>query len=160
MLTIKSLLVKAEKPQDQTCASKVQAIIDHMLADPTTGLSKAIEDSVIDSLVYGSSMFTVNSAASIINAMDYTTRFEEIPTVQIGHFSRAMTNDQLKAAWLLVYGNSPITFLALRRKWKMDEIGDDMRVAQETHARGLLLSESDINSYTQVYVLKDKLEKT
>ena len=89
--------------------------------------------------------------------MDYTTRFEELKTVVIGHFARDMTNDRLRAAWLLMYGDRPISFHSLRKKWEMDETGDDMRVAQETHARGLLLSESDINSYTQIYVLKDKL---
>jgi len=90
-------------------------------------------------------------------SMDYTMRFEDIKTTVVGHFARDMTNDQLKAAWLLLYGDQPITFHSLRKKWGMDETGDDMRVAQETHARGLLLSESDISSYTQIYVLKDKL---
>ena len=90
-------------------------------------------------------------------ADSYTARFEDLKTVVVGHFARDMTNDQLKAAWLLMYGDQPISFYSLRKKWEMDETGDDMRVAQETHARGLLLSESDINSYTQIYVLKDKL---
>ena len=90
-------------------------------------------------------------------ADSYTSRFEDLKTVVVGHFARSMTNDQLRAAWLLTYGDQPISFYRLRCKWEMDETGDDMRVAQETHARGLLLSESDINSYTQIYVLKDKL---
>lgn len=90
-------------------------------------------------------------------ADDYTTRFEELKTVVVGHFARSMTNDQLRAAWLLMYGDQPISFYRLRCKWEKDKTGDDMRVAQETHARGLLLSESDINTYTQLYVLKDKL---
>lgn len=90
-------------------------------------------------------------------SMDYTMRFEDLETVVIGHFARSMTNDQLKAAWLLLYGDRPISFHSLRKKWEMDETGDNIRVAQETHLRGLLLSESDVASYTQIYVLKDKL---
>ena len=77
-------------------------------------------------------------------AVAYASRFEELPTVVIGHFARDMTNDQLKAAWLLMYGDRPITFEEIKRKWLDDETGDTARVAQETHMRGLLLSQQEI----------------
>lgn len=87
----------------------------------------------------------------------FVSRFEELKTVVVGHFARDMTNDQLKAAWLLLYGDRPITFYELKSKWGEDETGDDMRVAQETHLRGLLLDQYDIANDQTIYVLKDKL---
>lgn len=84
--------------------------------------------------------------------------FEEIPTVVMGHYARDMTNDQLKAAWVLVYGDRPISFHELKEKWAEDETGDTMRVAQETHLRELLLGQHDFSSYSTIYILKDKLD--
>ena len=122
MSIIKSLLVKAEKPQDQTCASKAQQIIDHMLADQTTGLSKAIDDSVTDSLVYGSSMLHVknnNGITAITNAGPYITHIRNNPTIikqtyppqarlritdLEEHPAFELTVEQLRAAWMLAYG--------------------------------------------------------
>lgn len=126
MSIIKSLLVKAEKPQDQTCASKAQQIIDHMLADPTTGLSKAIDDSVTDSLVYGSSMLHVknnNGITAITNAGPFITHIGNTgigsvtavkqsypPIVRLRsidleeHPAFELTVEQLRAAWMLAYG--------------------------------------------------------
>ena len=88
----------------------------------------------------------------------YAARFGVLPTVVMGHYARDMTNDQLKAAWVLVYGDRPVTFEEIKRKWAEDETGDDMRVAQETHLRGLLLSQHDFASFTDIYVLKEKLD--
>jgi hypothetical protein len=90
-------------------------------------------------------------------AVDLAERFEEIRLIFVDHFARDMTNDQLKAAWILAYGDRPISFYELKRRWAQDETGDDMRVAQETHFRGLLLSQYDFASITDIYVLKDKL---
>ena len=84
-------------------------------------------------------------------------RFEDIRIVLIEHFACDMTDEQLKAAWILTYGDRPISFYELKRKWERDETGDDMRVAQETHMRGLLLSQHDFSSLTEIYILKDKL---
>lgn len=126
MSIIKSLLVKAEKPQDQTCASKAQQIIDHMLADQTTGLSKAIDDSVTDSLVYGSSMLHVknnNGITAITNAGPYIVHTGNNTSATIRnlmpnyppmvrlritdleeHPAFELTVEQLRAAWMLSYG--------------------------------------------------------
>jgi len=90
-------------------------------------------------------------------AVSLAGRFEDIRIIFVDHFARDMTNDQLKAAWILAYGDRPITFYELKRRWETDETGDDMRVAQETHLRGLLLSQHDFSSITDIYVLKDKL---
>ena len=124
MSIIKSLLVKAEKPQDQTCASKAQQIIDHMLADPTTGLSKAIDDSVADAMVYGSSMLNVsnnNGITAITNAGPYIVHTGKSATIRNlmpnyppmvrlrktdleEHPAFELTVEQLRAAWMLSYG--------------------------------------------------------
>ena len=88
----------------------------------------------------------------------FAERFEDIPTIVMGHYSRSMTTDQLKAAWLLEYGDRPISFLELKRRWATDETGDMMRIAQELHARGMLLSQHDFSHISEIYVLKEKLD--
>lgn len=129
MSIIKSLLVKAEKPQDQTCASKAQQIIDHMLADPTTGLNEAVEKASVDAMMYGSSMLNVsnnNGITAITNAGPYITHIgnntsatiRNITAVQQSyppivrlrstdleeHPAFELTVEQLRAAWMLAYG--------------------------------------------------------
>lgn len=88
---------------------------------------------------------------------NWSERFEDLRTIVHGHYARDMTNDQLKAAWILVYGDRPISFHEIKQKWTEDETGDTMRVAQETHMRGLLLSQHDFSSMNEIYILKDKL---
>jgi hypothetical protein len=88
-------------------------------------------------------------------AFTMAVRFEEIATMVFPHYASDMTDDQLRAAWLLVYGEAPVTFVSIRDKW-YDDV-DTMRVAQETHARGLLISQADFASFSDIYVLKDKL---
>lgn len=90
--------------------------------------------------------------------LGFGERFEDIHVVVVDHFARDMTDEQLKAAWLLAYGNRPVSFFELKQKWAQDETGDDLRVAQETHMRGLLLSQYDFSSINTIYVLKDKLD--
>jgi hypothetical protein len=89
--------------------------------------------------------------------LNWSEKFEDIQTIVINHFARDMTDDQLKASWILVYGDRPISFHEIKQKWAEDETGDTMRVAQETHRRGLLLSQHDFNSINNIYILKDKL---
>ena len=121
MSITKSLLVKAEKPQDQTCASKAQQIIDHMLADPTTGLSRAIDDSVADAMVYGSSMLNVKAGGIVNTAGPYIVHTGKSATIRNlmpnyppmvrlrktdleEHPAFELTVEQLRAAWMLSYG--------------------------------------------------------
>ena len=68
MSTIKSLLVKAEKPQDQTCASQAQALIEATLADRTTGLSDAIDSAVYSSVINGTGMVKMGLENGAITA--------------------------------------------------------------------------------------------
>jgi hypothetical protein len=127
MSIIKSLLVKAEKPQDQTCASKVQATIDHMLADPTTGLNKAIEEANTNALLYGNARIQVGTATDgTITAGPYITHIGNNTSATIRNITAVkqsyppivrlrstdleehpafeLTVEQLRAAWMLAYG--------------------------------------------------------
>jgi hypothetical protein len=129
MSIIKNLLVKAEKPQDQTCASQAQAIIDHMLDDPTTGLSESLEKAYVDAMFYGSSMLEVSNGgngSATITAGPYVTHLGNSATVgRINptlkqttyppqarlrkidleeHPAFELTVEQLRAAWILAYG--------------------------------------------------------
>lgn len=87
--------------------------------------------------------------------MSVASSFDEIANMEFPHYASTMSNDGLKAAWLLEYGDRPITFFEIRDKWVDNK--DAMRIAQETHMRGLLLEQPDFASYSTIYVLKDKL---
>jgi hypothetical protein len=131
MSITKRLSVKAEKPQDQTCASKAQQIIDHMLADPTTGLSESLEKASVDAMFYGSSVLEVSNGgtdSATITAGPYITHIGNSATVanilrnptlkqttyppQVRlrkidleeHPAFELTVEQLRAAWILAYG--------------------------------------------------------
>ena len=169
MSIIKSLLVKAEKPQDQTCALKAQQIIDHMLADQTTGLSKAIDDSVADAMVYGSSMLNVsnnNGITAITNAGPYIVHTGNSATIRSispsvypsrvrlkrteleTHPAFELTVEQLRAAWMLAYGT----------RWvSMEEPMNDDYLNVVTHrliAFGELETHDVIDQYTPMGRIK------
>jgi hypothetical protein len=169
MSTTKRLLVKAEKPQDQTCASSLQAVIDHMLADQTTGLSKAIDDSVADAMVYGSSMLNVsnnNGITAITNAGPYITHIGNSATIRSispsvypsrvrlkrteleTHPAFELTVEQLRAAWMLAYGT----------RWvSMEEPMNDDYLNVVTHrliAFGELETHDVIDQYTPMGRIK------
>ena len=94
-----------------------------MLADQTTGLSKAIDDSVTDSLVYGSSMLHVKAGGIVNTAGPYITHIGNNTSATIRnlmpnyppmvrlritdleeHPAFELTVEQLRAAWMLSYG--------------------------------------------------------
>ena len=110
MSITKRLLVKAEKPQDQTCASSLQAVIDHTLADQITELSKAIEEANTNALLYGNAMIQVNTAtdgtitARSIKPSVYPSRVRLKRIELETHPAFELTVEQLRAAWMLAYG--------------------------------------------------------
>lgn len=94
-----------------------------MLADPTTGLSKAIDDSVADAMVYGSSMLHVKAGGIVNTAGPYITHIGNNTSATIRnlmpnyppmvrlritdleeHPAFELTVEQLRAAWMLSYG--------------------------------------------------------
>jgi hypothetical protein len=128
MSTTKRLSVKAEKPQDQTCASPAQKLIDHILADQTTGLSDALDSAVYNSVITGTGMIqmgmktgaikahpaiftTHNSAPTKIHASNpglirtYPSYSDLKREMLETHPAFELTVEQLRAAWMLTYGN-------------------------------------------------------
>lgn len=111
MSTIKRLSVKAVKPQDQTSVSKAQALIEATLADQTTELSKAIDDSIVDSLVYGTGMlkiggYTVSTSNTTGAKLSTYPRPIDLKREMLEvHPAFELTVEQLRAAWMLAYGN-------------------------------------------------------
>lgn len=117
MSTTKSLSVKAEKPQDQTCASQAQALIDHILEQKATGLSDAIDSAVYTSAMLGSTVIKMEGTPIrpfvITNTNDVNTatlhrtmpRYVETKRATLEtHPVYELTVEQLRAAWMLTHG--------------------------------------------------------
>jgi hypothetical protein len=96
-----------------------------MLADPTTGLNKAVEQASVDAMMYGSSMVkisnggtisagpfithigngTIGKSATIRNLMpNYPPMVRLRITDLEKHPAFELTVEQLRAAWMLSYG--------------------------------------------------------
>jgi hypothetical protein len=112
MLTTKRLSVRAEKPQDQTCASKAQEIIGHILDDQTTGLSDAVDAAVYNSVLYGSSIIKMaNNQGTITATIPTFQKAIYSPRVRLNrkeletHPAFELTVEQLRAAWMIAYGS-------------------------------------------------------
>ena len=67
-----------------------------------------------------------------------------------GHYSRGMTNEQLRAAWLILFGSEGVWFSKIRGV----DNQDDWLIAYETYDRGLLHERNDPNTYGYQYILK------
>jgi len=120
MSTTKRLSVKAEKPQDQTCASQAQKLIDHILDDQTTGLSDAIDSAVYSSIITGNaaikmeggpitashlSPYIISTGSNNINAATLHRTYPRPSDVNREtletHPAFELTVEQLRAAWML-----------------------------------------------------------
>jgi hypothetical protein len=113
MSTTNNPFQKAEKLQDQISKLSLQPRIEVLPANQTTRLSKAIDDSVTDSLVYGSSVLNVsNTSATARNITRNITAVQQSypPIVRLRstdleeHPAFELTVEQLRAAWMLAYG--------------------------------------------------------
>ena len=122
MSTTKRLSVKAVKPQDQTFASKMQAITEAILDEKTTGLSDAIDAAVYSSIITGNAMVKMEggsvtttpyhgpSIAHIRNGASNPSHPYIRPTdlkreMLDTHPAFELNTEQLRAAWMLTYGN-------------------------------------------------------
>ena len=159
MSTTKRHSARAVRLQDQTSKLKLQVTTEATPASQTTQLNNiriggfVVSDTTVKYKATGRYNFNWIDP----RMMTFADRFEDVKTILHPHYAQDMTDEQLKAAWILVYGDRPVTFNEIKQKWALDEIGDDMRVAQETHLRGLLLSQHDFASIYNIYILKDKL---
>jgi hypothetical protein len=61
-----------------------------------------------------------------------------------------MTNEQLRAAWLILFGSEGVWFSKIRGV----DNQDDWLIAYETYDRGLLHERSSPNTYGYQYILK------
>lgn len=159
MSTTKRLSVKAEKPQDQTCASQAQKLIDHILDDQTTGLSDAVDAAVYNSIMFGSAAVKasgqpvtyspamtldssgnlgIGTATATINRV-YPRRATLKHAELDSHPIFQMTTEQLRATWMLTYGS----------RWvSLDIQDDDMVLIME---RLKALGEMEIHNVVDQY---------
>lgn len=73
-------------------------------------------------------------------------RIEGVP-VDDKHFSAALTTEQLRAAWLLEYGDRMVPLRDLSENEDMYKIG------RQLYARGQLIAEKQFGTYSQCYYL-------
>lgn len=64
------------------------------------------------------------------------------------HFAKGLTTEQLRAAWLLEYGDRMVPLLALAESEDMYNIG------RQLYARGQLYEEKQMDTWSQCYYLK------
>lgn len=69
--------------------------------------------------------------------------------MQTEHYATDMTDEQLRSAWLLLFGSDPISFIAIGAR----NDDDDFRIAYEAFKRGLLHEEANVYSYSRTYSL-------
>jgi hypothetical protein len=172
MSTTKRLSVKAEKPQDQTCASQAQKLIDHILDDQTTGLSDALDSAVYNSVLLGNAAikmeggpittavggpFTIstNTSNAVLRASASNPGWGSYPRpidlkreMLETHPAFELTVEQLRAAWMLTYGN----------RWvSMDEASSDdymEKVSMRLRSLGELEVHNVIDQYAPMARIK------
>lgn len=79
----------------------------------------------------------------------YEFKFGDFAPVH-GHYARSMTNEQLHAAWLILFGSEEVWFSRIRGV----DNEDDWLIAYEAYSRGLLNEYNDVNVYGYKYTLK------
>ena len=165
MSTTKRLSVKAAKPQDQTCASQAQTLIDHILEEKTTGLSDAVDAAVYNSIAFGNATVkmsgqpvTFNPVMSIDSSgnLGIGTRTLRTPYPRMVSIKHAeldshpifqMTAEQLRAAWMLTYGS----------RWvALGEINDDdmILIMERLKALGEMEIHNVVDQYSPMGRLK------
>lgn len=73
---------------------------------------------------------------------------EQAPTVNVDHYSWDMSDEQLRAAWLLLFGSEAVSLM------KLVENEDNFRLAQTLAARKLLQSTHSYAHVSDFYRLK------
>jgi hypothetical protein len=172
MSTTKRLLVKAVKPQDQTSVCKPLGIIEATLDEKITELSKAIDSAVMDSMVYGSAVLKMEGGPVSIGGFTATTTPYHGPS--IAHIRNGASNpsapylrptdlkremldthpafelntEQLRAAWMLTYGNRWVDIAAAQQEDYMSVVALRLKALGELEVHNL------VDQYNQVGRLK------
>jgi hypothetical protein len=162
MSTTKRLSVKAVKPQDQIFASKMQTITEAILDEKTTELSDAIDSAVYNSIMFGSATLKMEGGSvtttpyhgpSISSLSTSNHKFYPRPSdvnreTLESHPAFELTVEQLRAAWMLTYGN----------RWvSMDEASCDdymEKVSMRLKALGELEVHNVIDQYAPMARIK------
>jgi hypothetical protein len=166
MSTTKRLLVKAVKPQDQTSECKPLKLIEAILDEKTTELSDAIETSMVDAMVYGSAMLKMEGGSITTTPYHGPATIQHIrngasnpssPYIRPTDLKREtldthpafeLNTEQLRAAWMLTYGNRWVDIAAAQQDDYMSI------VALRLKALGELEVHNTVDQYSAVGRLK------
>lgn len=147
MLTIKHLSQKEGEQPAATSELKPLPIIEAIPETPTTQSSGTLKYKASGRYVFGYSdprILYGSSSSPMWSFSDYAK------TIHNKHYAHAMTDEQIRAAWLLLFGSEPISFTAIGAR----NDDDDWRIAYEAYSRGLLHEDNNFNTYTYTYTLK------
>lgn len=75
---------------------------------------------------------------------------EQAPTVNVDHYSWDMSDEQLRAAWVLLFGSEAVSLM------KLVEDEDNFRLAQTLAARKLLEPTHSFTHVAEFYKLKSE----
>jgi len=147
MLTIKRLSPKEAEPPVATSELKAPATTEATPEIQTTRSNGTFKYKMTGRYAFGYSDPRILYGSSSTAAWGFSPNAEHMQTE---HYAIDMTDEQLRSAWLLLFGSDPISFNAIGER----SDGDDFRIAYEAYRRGLLHEENNINSYSRYYVLK------
>lgn len=164
MSTTKRLSVKAVKPQDQTSECKPLKLIEAILDEKTTELSDAIDSAVYNSIMFGSatlkmeggSITTPYHGPAITNIRNGASN-PSSPFIRPTDLKREtldthpafeLNTEQLRAAWMLTYGNRWVDIAAAQQDDYMSI------VALRLKALGELEVHNTVDQYSAVGRLK------
>jgi len=147
MLTIKHLSLKEAEPPVATSELKPLPIIEATPETPTTQSSGTLKYKATGRYAFGYSdprILYGSSSSPMWSFSDYAK------TLDADHYANSMTDEQIRAAWLLLFGSEFVSFVAIGAR----NDDDDFRIAYEAYKRGLLHEENNINTYNRYYILK------
>ena len=159
MSIIKPRSAKAAKLPEATSESKAQALTEAILAEKTTELSKAIDDAVLDSMVYGTGSvkvvtnqltgqltggpFVINTGSghSVRHSSSnpgwprpVDLKKEMLET----HPVFELTVEQLRAAWMLTYGSRWMDMSEIYADDYMDKVATRLKALGELEVHGVI----------------------
>lgn len=147
MLTIKHLSLKEEGQPAAISELKPLPITEVTPETLTTLSSRTLKYMASGRYVFGWSDPRVLYGASSSPMCSFS---DYAKTIHNDHYAHSMTDEQIRSAWLLLFGSDPISFTAIGAR----NDDDDWRIAYEAYSRGLLHEDSNFNTYSYTYTLK------
>lgn len=146
MLTIKHLSPKEAEPPVATSELKAPATTEATPEIQTTRSNGTFKYKMTGRYAFGHSDPRILYGSSSTAAWGFSLNAEHMQTE---HYATDMTDEQLRSAWLLLFGSDPISFIAIGAR----NDDDDFRIAYEAFKRGLLHEEANVYSYSRTYSL-------